>query len=444
MITISTQGYTSKPTCIPAIEYVRKDLGLDEIVQYIINGHVISANFIDGDSVITQKDRTLKKFVGTHFVMLDSDDDVQMDLSKLNESLRLKPTLSYTTYSHHQNGKGNRFRLLYFFNEMITDVDVYRRLYDIIVEVNHIDVKDGCGRNPVQNVFGTNCTLTDFSFINSDHVYNVDEVMALQPKGEMDITCNKRGGENIMDCNVQFKRKIVITHQAFLDDYYNMAIGDIIDKYVNVYPNIQQTPLPNVSEDIPYIEYPANYTCIKRRWIPFEVNRTDGEKIGTTTKIRRIRDGEGRRRMLFLNGILRRLITEDTITFDNLLFNLLYEFYHYYEHTDIDKSTIKDIANRVWRENLNKYEGLRGSDHKFKVNQLFCAKYGLRPKQVRQIAMKQFTCEKIGELYDCLLSDKENIEIFKQHGLNISTKTLQRWRKENGISKYKKKGTTPS
>jgi hypothetical protein len=223
-----------------------------------------------------------------------------------------------------------------------------------------------------------------------------------------------------------------------------MAIADLIYKYVNVYPNIQETPLPIVSEDIPYIEYPDSYTCIRRRWIPFEVNRTNGEKIGTITKIRRIKDGEGRRRKLFLNGILRRLITNDAISYDNLLFNLLSEFYHYYEHKDIDKLTIKNIANHVWRENIHKYEGLRGADHKFKVNQLYCEKYGLRPKQVRQIAMKQYTDEKIGELYDCLLTDNENIQIFKKHGLNISAKTLQRWRKENGITKYRKKGTTPS
>ena len=113
-------------------------------------------------------------------------------------------------------------------------------------------------------------------------------------------------------------------------------------------------------------------------------------------------------------------------------------------HTDINKFTIKGIADRVWNANLDKYEGLRGSDHRFRVNQLYCEKHGLRPKQVRQIAMKQYTDEKIGELYDCLLTDNENIKVFKQYGLNITAKTLQRWRKENGISKYRKKGTTPS
>ena len=96
------------------------------------------------------------------------------------------------------------------------------------------------------------------------------------------------------------------------------------------------------------------------------------------------------------------------------------------------------MANRVWNEELSKFERLRGADKKFKVNQRYCEKYSLRPKQVRQIAMKQFTSERIGELYDFTLSAKENIEVFRRYGLDISTKTLNRWKKEQGLTKEKK------
>lgn len=444
MITLSRQGYTSKPTQIPTIEYIRKDMDINEIGHYIINGHAISANFnYNENAVITQKQRTLDKFMGTHFIMLDLDDDVQMDLSELNESLKLKPTLSYTTYSHHQEGKGNRYRLLYFFNEMITDVDVYRTLYDIIVEVNQLTIKDGCGRNPVQNVLGTNYTLTDFSFINSEHVYSIAEVMELQPKEESASESYKRGGESSIDFKCTLRER-TITIPEFMDDYKNMPISLIIEKYANIYPSIEETPLPETDADTPFILYPKDYVCIKRKWIPFEVKKEDGETRCTITQIRRWKDGEGRRKKLFWNGILRRLITNDAITYDNLLFNLLYEFYYYHEHTEINKNTIQYIANRVWDENLERHERLRGSEHKFKVNPLFCEKYGMRPHQVKQIAIKQFNDDLIGELYDIQMTDKENIEVFKEHGLKVSLRKLKAWRKENGISKYRKKGTNPS
>lgn len=453
MISISEQSFRTKPTNyqIPSIKYITKEMSLEDIANQIILGHAISANFdLQGGTYVVQKNRTTDNFCGMHFVMFDLDDDVHMNLTELNEMLKLKPSLCYTTYSHHQKNKGNRYRLLYFFSEMICDVELYHRLYDCIAAMNNLYVHDRCGHNPTQNVLGTYYTSKDFAFINNNVDYHIDEVLNDLPIGadrdkkqyskeQKDITShNKREGGSIISCKVQSARDHVIGNPEFMQDYETLSITELIQKYSNLYPNIQETPLPEADEDVPYILFPKDYACIRRRWTPFTIERTNGSIVSTITRIRKIRDGEGRRRLLFLNGILRRLITEDTITFDNLLFNLLYEFFYFYEHVDITKKDIKKLANRVWNEELSKFERLRGADKKFKVNQRYCEKYSLRPKQVRQIAMKQFTSERIGELYDFTLSAKENIEFFRRYGLDISTKTLNRWKKEQGLTKEKK------
>ena len=88
---------------------------------------------------------------------------------------------------------------------------------------------------------------------------------------------------------------------------------------------------------------------------------------------------------------------------------------------------------------MTKYDCLKGTDRRFMVNPRYCEKYGMNKKQVRNIAMKMIRNQGIGELYDCSLNDNQNLEIMKQHGLDISPSTLKRWRKENGITKYKKK-----
>ena len=44
----------------------------------------------------------------------------------------------------------------------------------------------------------------------------------------------------------------------------------------------------------------------------------------------------------------------------------------------------------------------------------------------------------IGEFYDVSLTDKENIEMMKSYGFEVSLRTLKTWRKENNITKYKK------
>ena len=68
----------------------------------------------------------------------------------------------------------------------------------------------------------------------------------------------------------------------------------------------------------------------------------------------------------------------------------------------------------------------------YSSNPLYCAKYNLTPKQVlgNMRNKKQY----IGEFYDPLLTDKENVDIMKEYGLDISIITLKRWKKENNIN----------
>lgn len=85
-----------------------------------------------------------------------------------------------------------------------------------------------------------------------------------------------------------------------------------------------------------------------------------------------------------------------------------------------------------------RYSELGKTTRKWMVNPYFSAKYGMSKREVInkfKLNKKQY----IGELYDLSLSDKENVEKMKEYGLKLSTKTLQRWRKENNITKYKVK-----
>lgn len=444
-ISISVDGYKEKPkeNEIPTIPYLRRNFELDRIADSISTGHAISANFTtNSETIVTQKKRKGENFVSTCYVMLDLDGDINQTLQELNISLSIKPTICYTTYRHQTEGLGNRYRLLYFFKEPIKSIPLYQTLYDHLTSKNKLHLNDNCGRNCTQQTFGTYFTNKGYSLINNDILYSVKDILGTSY--ESVITADKeKKAESIMQCNDTFKnptlkRKYVIQDNSFLNDYATMSISNIIDKYSNVYANIQETPLPYTDEDTPYILYPADYCCIQRRWYPYQVLNQDGGVITATTRIRKIRDGEHRRYKLFLNGILRRFITNDTISYDNLLFNLLYEFYHFYVRTDISKHDIKTIANNVWNANLTNYKKLKGTNHKYKINHAYCLKHDIRPQKAKQIAARQLNSQRIGELYDCLLTDKENLQVFSDNGLNVSLSTLKRWRKENGISKYQR------
>jgi hypothetical protein len=223
-------------------------------------------------------------------------------------------------------------------------------------------------------------------------------------------------------------------NDEFKTDFFSMRMEDILSKYIDIYPNIEHTPLPIVDDDIPYILFPSDYTEIRRYW----TSKDDGRAI-------KLKDGQGRRRKLFLNGIIRRLIYPN-ITFDHLLYNLLYELVHYISNYEADniigKTEIFNIARSVMKEDITKYEGLRGTDRKFMANPRYCVKYGVSKKKVTPVAAYALgNGSKIGELYDCSLTDKENLEIMKEHGLVISLPTLKRWREKMGITKYKKRAS---
>lgn len=438
MLSVSVENYKTKPSDIVSqIKYVKRDLNLNEIETFIANGHSLSANFKHyQDGYVIQKYRNYENFSDTCFVFFDLDNDFDLSLKEVNDSLTLKPTLCYTTYRHIV--EGNRYRLLYIFEEPITEIETYKVIYYKIMSINNFSkLEDNCGCNCVQNVFGSNYNLKGYTYINNNITYHVKDFL-----DEKDITLHSKREESIIDCNVLFegcksKREYIITNDSFLSDFHKMNLSDLLDKYR--YPIIDETPMEDVDEDTAYMPYPKDYVCIRRRWTYYQCLDSNGKEKARTTRIRRIKDGEGRRRLLFMNGIIRRLVTNDTITYDNLLYCLVYEFEHFYEYKDIGKSDIKKVADSAWNADLTKYQGLRGAKNGFRVNPKFCLKYRLTPKQAKPIAQKQFNCHKIGELYDCSLSDAANVEAFKELGIDICVKTLQRWRKGNGITKYNKK-----
>jgi hypothetical protein len=180
------------------------------------------------------------------------------------------------------------------------------------------------------------------------------------------------------------------------------------------------------SDDEPIIYYPTDYIEITRPW-----KKINGETL-------KISDGNNRRKKLYTNAILRRAINP-SITFDNLLYNIVWEFYHYYinDGNRIDKKTLYGIVENAMQQDIDLSLLKSGKPrYKFFVNQKYCEKYNLTKQQV--IGNSRNKKQYIGEFYDLSMTDQQNVDTMKEYGLDISIITLKRWKKENGIKKYKK------
>ena len=226
----------------------------------------------------------------------------------------------------------------------------------------------------------------------------------------------------------------------FINDFWNMKYIELLEKYKDVYYIFESTPLDFSNDDVPYVLLPQNYIEIKRYWLNEKVYNEDGDIIGNTSKIRKIKDGNQRKKKLFLNGILRRLMIQD-LSFEHLLTNLVYELYYFIENSKdkIEKKDLFNIAKNVIESDLTKYNNLTKEDKReFIVNPYYCTKYNVSKKVARNIAKKELNYQRIGELYDCTLTDKQNLEVFKEYGVEISLRTLKNFRKDNNIIKNKK------
>lgn len=378
-------------------------------------------------STFSMSEKTDRNFNYSSFVSIDID-HTTIDMNTMVEGLEYKPTIYYTSCSNGVDDKYS-YRLIYCFSEKIEGCNEYYNYVYTLLQANQISIDDidkrslkasqyyngnGCGNIDIK-VSNIIYNKTDFTEYYND--YYTDEYKSIN-------LTNNTTHPTIISYNDTFENK------QFEDDYWNMRMEDVLSKYIDMYPNIEHTPLPKVDDDTPYILFPSDYIEIKRYWKV----RNDGRAV-------KITDGNKRRQRLFINGIIRRMINP-SITFDNLVYNLLYELCNYISNYNaeyiIDKKDIFHIAKNVMKADLTKGEGLKGTDRRFAVNPKYCEKYGLNKRQVRNIACKVLRNQGIGELYDSSKTDKENIEIMKENGLEVSLITLKRWRKENGITKYKK------
>ena len=361
------------------------------------------------------------------------DDDVECNLDELVSGLRYTPTIAYTTYSHRQNGKGNRYRLLYLFRIAISDTEVYKCIYQYLISNLGFKLNDNCGGNATQAIYGSN---EQCQIIQTKNTYSIEDFDIDIPIGNGHSNYIRKEERNIIGLESP------IQNQEYINDFWNMAYSELLLKYSDTYPIFEHTPLEDVDDDTPFIMLPSDYIEIKRYWYMETVYDENGNKRYTTSRARKIKDGEHRRKKLFINGILRRKMVKN-ISFAHLLNCMVYELYHYIENSKdrITKKELYEITLNVFHSNIDNYDGFHGNNkRKFIVNDKYCIKHNLNRKQVRNISRKLITYNQIGELYDFNLTDKQNVEQFKEYGLDISIKTLQRFRKEMGITKYNTSG----
>lgn len=431
------------------LTYQKQLIRLSDLRNYIADNYAFCGVF--SSDRFSVKEKMEINWLQTNIICVDLDDRKldYKDFMALIQDSDLCPNIAYRTAN--DGIKGNRYRLIYALDDAIVNSKLYTEIYWGIIgkieELTNDKNDDNCCQSVAQQICGT--IHTNDMYYNDLYfdIKTFKEMFGIRTLNISDLYERQRNKDNRTK-KVSARKSFVsfdfsdytMMYNEFANDFNILSFTDIVKKYNGKYYNYECSQLSLVSEDSAYIEIPLNYCEIKRYWY-LEENAINNNKC---SQIRKIKDGQQRRKKLYVNAIIRRLIYSE-ISFDNLLYNLVFELYSYMinDGNKITKYDLYEICKRAFNADLSlpKYQKyiIGKSEKKYIVNPSYCVKHNISKKQAVRIAEKQRTYSIIGEYYDLNLKDKENLKVMKENGIKVSIATLKRWKDENGLTNKRKK-----
>ena len=353
-ISISEKAYSAKPK--------NEDYKSMKFRKVIVNPSLFLEYIKFGYSychVFKNDHRSNADFLYTYFVNIDVDDS-KVPLADYLKKPYMKPTLAYTTYSNKKNGLYS-YRLIYCFSEKI-DAQMYEPLYNSICSyVGLANTKDDCGRVLSQLMNGN--SLPDMEYYLSNRIYDISNFAQISHlrlycrEGNMynpkRLNCKK-------DSNNSINTKIItdlnrLELPVFLAEYARLGI-------------VEQTEL----------EYNEDGYCL----IPDTFMKVFNRIVWNNKKARisKFKDGEGRRKRLFVDACIIRKIEPD-ITFEKLLYNLVYRRMRYYDNRDnvLTNKVLVEKAMYVLDLPFSDLDVLEPTKHgKFTTSKEYCNAHNLK------------------------------------------------------------------
>ena len=244
-------------------------------------------------------------FRGSQTVFVDIDFTRYTNIQDYLSTLTMPPTCVYMSFSDNKEKKGvvsRRFRLVYVLDQIVGKEDFYRishTISDRIVIDTAEPMEDDCGTrisHYMNGVFGNNetyqsdCIYSPSDFFNEDYAEYFD--------------CPKTVQQNE-------NAPVISFDENMLKDMGSMYYSDFMHYYS--------------------IRYKYLYRTEREDWIDGWYQLTDENYFQLWYYREKQVDGQLRRRKLFKNACLRRLMYPD-IDSNTLLFNLYVDFVRFFDN----------------------------------------------------------------------------------------------------------------
>lgn len=373
------------------------------------------------------KFKTLNHFIGTQTIFVDVDYTSYETIYDYLDKLSYKPTLLYTSFSDATLKGGvwsRRFRLVYVFDEVL-DIEKFTEISNNIYKMILVDtediIEDKCWLNANQYYNGC-CggelyksdyiySAEDFSIDNLDYIF--DDIEDTDLKQSVTVT------SNISNIKWTTTTTDIVVNYNFTSDLMTMDSLSFRKFYGQKYRYIFKTT---------YDEYIDGYYQF-----------TDDNYYSLYYNREKIKDGQHRRKKLFILGATRRLIKPD-ITVEELIYNLYIDREKFIDNSDgvvnnefllstgkeIMKMTDEEIKSNIPNQKRPKFT-VNHTLNKFEKRKAVSISRGLITERI------------LGELLDLSVSVEENIKTLNKLGYSYKKSTIYNFLKKHGQKNVKKK-----
>ena len=130
--------------------------------------------------------------------------------------------------------------------------------------------------------------------------------------------------------------------------------------------------------------------------------------------MKKIRDGEGRKKKLYTAALIRKQIYP-IVSAEHLLFNLIVDRTYFYDNSDkeLTNARLLDMAKRVVATPLEDIRISLFRPKEYEVDKEYCRLHGIAPNEMKNRVRKALKDQQIGECYDCGMSVKDNLQMMK-------------------------------
>ena len=494
-VSTSAQDRHQKKEDIGKIVWQEKNGTVSTLVEDIKTGLAYCANFVHNGATFN-KGRTKKNFKNTYLITFDFDAvcTTARDFYFAMAGTEIPPTIVYTTANNgtFKDGKNesfsNRYRVIYVLDEPIISRDEYQATHQFLKdEISGVIGDNGYGKSIEERLSIGSIYIDDsdsgqaerFYYGNTDaEIYSDLETITpltwlldrcgISSQEYHDVTssidANKAFAYRMNNISELDKKVDCVDIRENNTSYYppqSPKMTNFIYDYLHTKKTFQQLTseyhreLPLLPEETPvktnsnklYAEVSDSHISILRKRHKVSKRGVSGNEIEMWQPIR-FRDGQGRRRKLYLYLQMVKAITPSA-TMEQLVWNGVHFITEQVDNSndpitkdDLTK-IVEGVLERVWMPSEKSRLKYR---KKIKTNSELARKRGIPMNRAGLAAAHEWKTDKKNEkwammesLFDSTKTDKENVEIMRNSGIDITVDYLKDWRRKTGKTKSKVK-----